>query len=55
MKTKIILFVLGVAVVTLSFTFATADKAVNKEKMRNSAATGHSEPVGGLYADQVVE
>lgn len=54
MKTKIILFVAGVALVTLSFTFANVQKPSHKETV-NSTMVSHSEPVGGLFADEVVK
>lgn len=54
MKTKIILFVAGVALVTLSFTFANVQKPLHKEIV-NSTTVSHLEPVGGLFADEVVK
>ena len=54
MKTKIILLLAGVAVVTLSFTFAQVQKPLHNETV-NSTTERHSEPAGGLFADEVVE
>lgn len=53
MKTKISLLAGAVALVTLSFTFANVNKPVSKETSKIIA--NHSEPVGGLFADEVVE
>jgi hypothetical protein len=54
MKTKIILLIGAVALVTLSFTFATVNEPLNKES-KNISTSIDFEPVGGLFADQVVE
>ena len=54
MKTKITLLIGAVALVTLSFTFANVNKPIAKD-MNPSTAMDHSEPVGGLFADEVVE
>ena len=54
MKTKIILLIGAVALVTLSFTFASVNKPLNKET-KNITNINVSEPVGGLFADEVAE
>jgi hypothetical protein len=53
MKTKVILFIGAVALVTLSFTFAGVRQPTNQLKEANSATVTNVEPVGGLYADVV--
>lgn len=52
MKTKITLLIGTVALVTLSFTFASVKKPLDKSTLKQSSITV-SEPVGGLIADQV--
>ena len=53
MKTKVILFIGAVAVVTLSFSFAGVSQPTNELNKANSATANNVEPVGGLYADVV--
>ena len=55
MKTKITLCILAVAVITLSFTFASVNKPLVKESANKSVTTVESQPVGGLYADDAIE
>ena len=56
MKTRIVLLLVVVAVITLSFTFAGVNKPLNSEISNNKAvSTATTEPIGGLFADQVVE
>ena len=56
MKTKVILCILAVAVVTLSFTFASVNRPLETKSVNTStAATVASQPVGGLYADDEVK
>lgn len=54
MKTKITILLGAVALVTLSFTFATVENKSHKH-VEASQNTGVSSPVGGLMADQVVK
>lgn len=54
MKTKITLLLAIVALVTLSFTFAQVAKPVDKPA-ENSSGMMHSQPVGGLFADEVAQ
>jgi hypothetical protein len=53
MKTKIMLLLGSVALITLSFTFATVKKPIETET--TTVKVIHSEPIGGLFADEVVE
>ena len=53
MKTKVILFIGDVAVVTLSFSFAGVRQPTNELNKANSPTASNVEPVGGLYADVV--
>ena len=53
MKTKVILFVIAVAVVTLSFTFAGVHTPSQKVDTTTAAAESHNEPIGGMFADEV--
>ena len=50
MKTKIIIFLAISAIATLSFTFATSDKAVSKSKEGATKEAG-SEPAGGFVSE----
>ncbi|MBL0744937.1 hypothetical protein [Chryseolinea lacunae] len=50
MKSKVIFFLAGAAVVTLSFTFATASRAP-KAITKNTPQVSHNEPVGGLLSE----
>ncbi len=52
MKTKLFLFILAVAAVTLSFTFVTVSKPSHKQVTDHSTLS-NTEPVGGIFADQV--
>lgn len=54
MKTKIILLIGAVALVTLSFTFASIDAPLNKDAQKMTSTTV-SEPVGGFIADEVAK
>lgn len=54
MKNKIIILIGGVALVTLSFTFANVNQPLYKET-KNITNINASEPVGGLFADEVTE
>lgn len=54
MKTKIILLLSAVALVTLSFTFSVVNAPVTKE-VQNIGNSNGSEPVGGFVADQIVK
>jgi len=53
MKTKITLLLAAVALTTLSFTFASIDKPLDKDTKKTSTLN-HSEPVGGLFAEDAV-
>lgn len=53
MKTKIILLIGSVALITLSFTFVSVNEPLANDTP-NTASTA-SAPVGGLYADEVTE
>lgn len=53
MKTKIMLLIGGVALVTLSFTFGVNDSP-SKQVHQNTNATD-SAPVGGFIADEIVK
>lgn len=50
MKTKILLFVAGAAVVTLSFTFATTSRV--DEKKAPTPVEDYSAPAGGLAMEE---
>jgi hypothetical protein len=52
MKTKIMLFIGAVALVTLSFTFANVE---TPKQNRDRAATHSSSQIGGLVSDEVVK
>lgn len=53
MKTKITLLIGAVALVTLSFTFASVDQPVQRTE---AVAQGNfAAPVGGMIADEVVK
>jgi hypothetical protein len=54
MKTRITLLIAAVALVTLSFTFASVENPATKESNKSTSASV-SEPVGGLVVDQVAE
>lgn len=54
MKTKITLLIGAVALVTLSFTFATVDETSAKAPIEQSNSNSAG-PVGGLIADEVVK
>lgn len=55
MKTKFIIFIVAVATVTLSFTYGNVTKPTNvvSPNTTNNAAAIQSEPVGGMFADDV--
>lgn len=53
MKTKIILFLGAVALVTLSFTFSSLN-SVAPQHTETATRTAESAPVGGIVADQIV-
>jgi cell division protein FtsL len=55
MKTKIILLLSAVALLTLSFTFVSVKTADKKELQNNITSSATSAPIGGLYVDEVVE
>ena len=50
MKTKIFLFVIGAAVLTLSFTFASTSRTEKREVVVKSTADA-SEPAGGFMLE----
>ncbi len=52
MKTKIILLISAVALVTLSFTFA-GIQAPSQKAVEKANLTSNSEPVGGFMGDEV--
>ena len=54
MRTKISLLIGFVAILTLSFTFVSVQESqpIKQEPVK---AVTHSAPVGGLFADEVVE
>lgn len=52
MKTKIMLLIGGVAILTLSFTFANVEPSKNKPEQR---VTHSSSQIGGLVSDEVVK
>ena len=54
MKTKITLLIGSIALITLSFTFATVEEP-SKIEATNATASANLQPVGGLFADEVVE
>jgi hypothetical protein len=54
MKTKIILAIGAAALVTLSFTFVNVNKPASLETKSNITASSPG-PVGGLFADEVIE
>ena len=54
MKTRITLFLALVALITLSFTFASVDTR-NHKQAENINSASASTPVGGLVADEVVK
>lgn len=53
MKTKITLLIGAVALVTLSFTFATVDNVAEK-KIDAIVASDANAPIGGIMADEIV-
>jgi hypothetical protein len=53
MKTKIILLIGAVALVTLSFTFSNVEKPIKSSV--HVSLTNASTPVGGIIADEVVK
>jgi hypothetical protein len=53
MKTKITILIGSVALITLSFTFATAD--TSSQPITPNAISSDSAPVGGLVADEIVK
>lgn len=53
MKTKVILFLGAIALVTLSFTFAGVNKPAKAPVMKSTTETTSAQPAGGLYADVV--
>lgn len=53
MKTKALLLVGAVALVTLSFTFVSATNS-KANKVKSSSAAQQEAPVGGLGAEEVV-
>ena len=55
MKTKITLLIAIVAVLTLSFTFAGIQEPMKSIEPQNSSSMSVSEPIGGLFVDEVVE
>ena len=54
MKTKIILLFGAIGLITLSFTF-TADNKTSANGTTETYKASDSAPVGGLFADDVVE
>lgn len=54
MKTKITLLIGAVALVTLSFTFASIDAPLKKDSQKMSNISV-SEPVGGFISDDVAK
>ena len=54
MKTKILLFIGAVALVTLSFTFANVQKPAHRPNNVTANATPSSQ-IGGLVSDAVVK
>jgi hypothetical protein len=50
MKTKIFLLIVGAAVVTLSFTFASTSRVEKKEVVTTSTAAAN-EPAGGFMLE----
>lgn len=50
MKSKVIFFLAGAALVTLSFTFATTSRA-SKTITKSTTQVSHNEPVGGLLSE----
>ena len=55
MKTKIILFIGAVAVITLSFTFVTIETPAHKSVQTNQEMANTSSQIGGLVSDAVVK
>lgn len=53
MKTRIIFLIAAVALVTLSFTFASVQMPESDQIA--TQVVDHSAPVGGLYADEVLD
>ena len=53
MKTKIFFLMIAVALVTLSFTFVSVSNAPQKSTPVTSSVGTTTEPVGGIFADQV--
>jgi hypothetical protein len=54
MKTKIILLIGAVALVTLSFTFGVSESP-SKHVHQNVTVSADSAPVGGFIADEIVK
>lgn len=55
MKTKYIIGLVAVAIVTLSFTFATSKKTLPVSQVEKTTSAPVSEPVGGFVSEDPIQ
>jgi hypothetical protein len=51
MKTRMLIFVIASAIITLSFSLGSSFKSNQQEKVAENKTANTSEPIGGLVAD----
>ena len=54
MKTKTLLFIGAVAIVTLSFTFASVNREHKKEVKETTVGNSYTEPAGGFVSEDKI-